>query len=133
MSRLLFWLRLVLPVPLAWSRAAKMVSDTQREIARLAIAEELARFRQRGSTSRFPTRRSSSSSARHRSGARVRADTVAPHANAGSFVRMLLRSCSDPNGRVWVVLRSPADRESPEPRDANLGIATCQLPGVIAS
>ena len=36
-------------------------------------------------------------------------DKVAPRNVAASFVRMLLRSCSDPNGRVWAVLTMRSD------------------------
>ena len=44
--------------------------ETQREIARLAIAEELARFRERDSISGFPTRRLVFGPAGHSQGAR---------------------------------------------------------------
>jgi hypothetical protein len=36
-------------------------------------------------------------------------DKVAPRNDAASFVRMLLRSCSDPNERVWVVTTMRSD------------------------
>jgi hypothetical protein len=36
-------------------------------------------------------------------------DKVAPRNDAASFVRMLLRSCSDPNGPMWVVLTMRSD------------------------
>jgi hypothetical protein len=36
-------------------------------------------------------------------------ERVAPRNDAASFVRMLLRSCSDPNERVWVVLTMRSD------------------------
>jgi hypothetical protein len=36
-------------------------------------------------------------------------DKVAPRNDAASFVRMVLRSCSDPNGHMWVVLTMRSD------------------------
>src|SRR5271166_3955196 len=40
---------------------------------------------------------------------RTETDEFASRSDASDFVRMLLRSCSDPNGRIWLVLTMRSD------------------------